>query len=56
MISGPSTAAVLLMICQGAAKRWHRVSCADRLAEVVKGERFIDGEPAYAQESAIAAR
>lgn len=56
MISGPSTAAVLLMICQGAAKRWHRVPYADRLAEVIRGQRFIDGEPAYAKENAIAAR
>lgn len=56
MMSGPSTTAMMFMICQVVAGRWHMVPFANRMAEVVRGVKFIDRTPAYAHESVIAVR
>jgi putative transposase len=36
---------MVFRLCQSAQRRWRRMDGPPRLAEVIRGVRFVDGEP-----------
>ena len=44
-LSRQTALAMVFRLCQSAQRRWRRLDGPPRLAEVVRGVRFVDGEP-----------
>jgi putative transposase len=53
--SRETTLAMVFKLLESAQKRWSRIKGFDRLAEVIRGVEFIDGESAKDRENKIAA-
>ncbi len=43
-LSRQTALTMVLRLCQSAQRRWRRLDGPTRLAEVIKGVRFVDGE------------
>jgi putative transposase len=53
--SRETTLAMVFKLLESAQKRWSRIKGFDRLAEVIRGVEFIDGESAKDRENKVAA-
>jgi putative transposase len=54
-LSRPTAPAMVFKLAQSAERHWRRLDGADRLARVIEGVRFRDGEPVQADEEQAAA-
>jgi hypothetical protein len=50
-----SRATALAMLARSAERHWRRLNGSDRLAEIIRGVRFRDGEPVTTAEDQAAA-
>lgn len=54
-LSRPTALAMVFKLARSAERHWRRLNRSDRLAEIVRGVRFRDGEPVIAAEVQAAA-